>query len=235
MEKQILIPEVIICSLCKKLYTDPRILSCQHSFCHPCLTNSLKNNFIQCHLCDFPNQIENLDALPKDELIQLTIETLRLDNSTVKCQECEKKEAKLYCENCSSNLCEECSSQKVHNLAIMQNHTFSQVKRHSFGKCKSHPGKEIEVYCKNCNLLICLKCSILDHKTHDLQDLKNATKGMMVEFKEKAQIKEKIEKIINTSEILEQIKQEQQLHFNDIEKLIKLAISLFCWKRNKKK
>ena len=115
MEKQILIPEVLLCSLCKNLYTDPRILSCQHSFCHPCLTNSLKSGFIQCHRCDFPNQIENLDALPKDDLITLTIETLQLDNSTVKCQECEKKDAKIFCENCNSNLCEECSTQKIHN------------------------------------------------------------------------------------------------------------------------
>jgi len=235
MEKQILIPEVLLCSLCKNLYTDPRILSCQHSFCHPCLTNSLKSGFIQCHRCDFPNQIENLDALPKDELIQLTIETLRLDNSTVKCQECEKEEAKLYCENCSFNFCEECSNQKIHNSKTMKNHTFSQVKSHSFGRCKIHPGKEIEVYCKNCNLLICLKCSILDHKTHDLQDLKNATKGMMVEFKEKTQIKEKIEKIIKTSEILEQRKQKQQLHFNDIEKEINQISNLIVLLEKKQK
>ena len=210
------ISEVLLCYLCKKVYKDPRVLNCKHVFCFSCLEKKIKNGIFQCLLCDSLNQINNLESLPKDDLIRLTLDTLKLEHFSVNCQECERNEAKLFCENCTSSLCEGCSS-KIHRLNINKNHTFSEIKKENFGYCKTHQNKEIEMICKTCNSLLCLKCSVLEHKTHDLQDLKVDTKSAIAEFKENAHLRQKIELTLKNLEIFERNREKQKLDFEDFE------------------
>lgn len=210
------ISEVLLCNLCKKVYKDPRVLNCKHVFCLSCMERKIKNGIFQCLLCDFPNQINSLESLPKDDLIRLALETLKLEHFSVNCQECERNEARLFCQNCTSSLCEGCSS-KIHRLNINKNHTFSEIQKENFGFCKNHQNKEIEIICKTCNSLLCLKCSVLEHKTHDLHDLKVDTKRAIEEFKENAHLREKIELTLKNLEVFEKNRERQKLDFDDFE------------------
>ncbi|XP_076813363.1 uncharacterized protein LOC143459925 [Clavelina lepadiformis] len=46
--------DVLTCAICCSQYVDPRVLKCQHSFCHSCLQGCLKanrSNSIKCAIC----------------------------------------------------------------------------------------------------------------------------------------------------------------------------------------
>ncbi len=39
--------------------------------------------------------------------------------------------------------------------------------------CRVHKGETIKYYCETCNAPICLPCTFLDHKGHQIEEIKN--------------------------------------------------------------
>ena len=62
--------DVIRCKLCDKIYDDPRLLSCLHSFCRQCLENYVTENAtgsnacISCPLCEESTSISSCTLSP---------------------------------------------------------------------------------------------------------------------------------------------------------------------------
>ena len=230
-------PSILLCVICKNIYNNARILPCSHSFCYFCLSNVLKNETIICPSCKIVNEIKNLDAIPQNEMINFTIETLNIDKSTIiKCQECDNKIANLHCDNCSFNLCEECSNNIVHLSKNMKNHVFSEVKENYYGNCNIHSGHKNEVFCINCNNLICLKCSILNHKNHDLQEIKIVEKSFKISLEEKIKNQSKLKDFLKeSSESLKNMRQSQKIFLNEYQIEIDSINDLMISLENKKK
>ncbi|XP_078494748.1 uncharacterized protein LOC100182404 [Ciona intestinalis] len=68
--------DLLTCPICCSLYNDPRVLKCQHSFCHGCLKGSMKaaksnGKSINCAVCRKPTPLakKGLVDLPKNYVI----------------------------------------------------------------------------------------------------------------------------------------------------------------------
>ncbi len=74
------IEEVITCVICLKYFTDPRILSCSHTYCLQCIKQvaSANNGSFECPMRD-GIKIENnhIDSLPLNRVARDVIELHR--------------------------------------------------------------------------------------------------------------------------------------------------------------
>lgn len=115
------------CGVCKRMYREPKLLSCLHTFCADCIRQleplsaqgespgreRLQSlTVLLCPECDSEVELPHsgVDGLTTDHLAldEVFMETLLLDNSAV-CDLCGDAEAEQRCEVCSLNLCDFCS------------------------------------------------------------------------------------------------------------------------------
>jgi hypothetical protein len=102
------------------------------------------------------------------------------------CEECELKDADLYCTNDECYLCNECSSiihgEASNDKSIKQifDHVKIPVTRMKPGKCYFDQDKDVEFFCKNCNIPICSYCKVIgshsrnDAMNHQFEDITSA-------------------------------------------------------------
>lgn len=143
------------CGVCKRMYREPKLLSCLHTFCADCIRQLesfsplsgqgqsgsperlQSRTVLLCPQCD--SQVElprsGVDGLTTDHLAldEVFMETLLLDKSAV-CDLCGDAEAEQRCEVCSLNLCDFCS--QAHRSVCPALHTHENT-IHA-GVTKSH-------------------------------------------------------------------------------------------------
>ncbi|XP_053387144.1 tripartite motif containing 13-like [Mercenaria mercenaria] len=77
--------ELLHCSICMELFSDPRTLPCQHTFCRDCLTNYIEGkrkntysrlNAFDCPLCRKNVSLENYDSNGGSFPINLVVSSL---------------------------------------------------------------------------------------------------------------------------------------------------------------
>ena len=187
--------EQLTCAICLDIYTNPRILSCLHSFCQKCLESldrDLKGDkkFIACPTCrsstelpepagvaGFPVafQLNNL----KDVYILMKKAT-QSDEQKATCDNCTRANATGYCKDCAKFLCQKCID--IHNgWTPIANHEIAglnEVTTSSFQlpareipiNCFTHM-KALTMYCETCEELVCHDCTRHGHKDHDHGDI----------------------------------------------------------------
>ncbi|KAL0963601.1 hypothetical protein UPYG_G00308460 [Umbra pygmaea] len=122
-----------VCRVCKRLYREPKILPCLHTFCTDCIRqlepfsvlSRVKNGkavqlqreppssaiTVLCPTCDSEVDIplSGVDGLTTDHLAldEVFLETLMSENNVL-CDLCSDGNAEKRCEVCSVNLCEFC-------------------------------------------------------------------------------------------------------------------------------
>ena len=113
--------EQLTCTSCHQLFTNPKILSCHHSFCQKCLEELLQvitSQFIACPTCchhtDIP-QSTGVAGLPTSNLTKLEdvycqFKTAGISQHqvTTGCDNCTAANATGYCKECAKYLCQEC-------------------------------------------------------------------------------------------------------------------------------
>ena len=127
----------------------PRLLSCGHTFCTPCLQQLSGGNTINCPKCRSPTRLPpgGVQGLPKNTDISKVWQGVQ-QLSTINeyfCQMCKKKDAKVefLCVVCPKGLlCQSCynkhtriPSLKAHQIFQIENKIGSQKKCE---KCKDH-------------------------------------------------------------------------------------------------
>lgn len=117
--------DLAVCTLCKKIFTDPRLLPCLHTFCLSCLRKaSLGGMCPRCPTCleDFSAKEGNLETFPRSALakrraeIQKVVDALR-SAVTPTCSVCcsaggdgqQVIKAKVFCVECDQYLCDACN------------------------------------------------------------------------------------------------------------------------------
>ncbi|XP_060072632.1 tripartite motif-containing protein 2-like [Ylistrum balloti] len=186
----------IVCSICGKTFSSPRILPCLHSLCFPCLdkmlTESSDEQTFPCPECK-----ENVPRVSPEFINNVYLEgILGVENSKLGesafCEICSLKNmktpAKYECLDCVDLLCESCGNAHLSTRATVDHRVVSlqeiatgkyddEIRKRIRVKCRHHKDEPFESFCKKCNLMVCRECMIFDHREHDCVSLHDAHKA----------------------------------------------------------
>ena len=194
------------CKICLDGLKEPKTLPCLHTFCADCIYyyighSRLDERKFACPICRRHIYIPKVgvDGFPDSFFVShlndivLKSEAKADDDQTsddVICGICKFKDdkvaAKAMCVECKINLCENCSGD--HSKAkITADHTLLPVQKEATGSgdnyCRVHKGESIKFYCETCNCAICLPCTFIDHKEHNIVEIKAVQGSFMTEMK----------------------------------------------------
>ena len=195
--------EFVSCEICMEFYNNknksPRQLPCHHSFCCQCLVKIWDNSQegLTCPNCRkvWPVR-ESIEAtFCQNTVILHLMEYIELTNKAAEtlCHDCPNSStATVHCFDCQQNMCQLCSayhskfpSSKGHksvDLSELHNlPTDEYFQQKQF--CKIHDNMKVDLYCNDCSVAVCSSCSHVDHKIHDicnLKDVYNETKETLL-------------------------------------------------------
>ena len=194
------------CSICRKMYIDPKILPCFHTFCVKCIetiatkANKKPGDHLECPCCEktFSIPHEGFAKLQKHFFIEkLVTLTNILKTKGEYCNECREEgessspatqasPVTSYCFSCSLPLCVDCYKHhkrsrltKSHKMLVIDNQaiTAERMEMLASAKCEQHKDEELKIYCIDCRISTCLLCYIDSHQTHNRSDIKIAAQG----------------------------------------------------------
>ena len=197
--------EEVSCSVCSDLFTDPKHLSCLHSFCLKCLKGWYETcgggDAIRCPKCQTFSQVPasgDLKDLPTSFYLNGLIDVLAIkecSKTQVKCGNCDQKTSVAsYCFQCCIFYCEEClighnimRDKKEHRVLAVkefQDKDYQDVlKRPIFCSRQGHQKKKLKLFCKECETAVCQTCVMLDHNGHKLTLIEEEAENQRLEIK----------------------------------------------------
>ena len=197
--------EEVSCSVCSDLFTDPKHLSCLHSFCLKCLKRWYETcgggQAIKCPKCQTLSKIPasgDVKDLPTSFYLNGLIDVLAIKeckSTQVTCGNCDKKSSEAsYCFQCCIFYCEQClvghnmmRDKKEHRVLAVkefQDKDYEDVlKRPVFCSKERHQKEELKYYCKECETALCQTCVTLNHGGHDLRLIEEEAENKTLEIK----------------------------------------------------
>ena len=197
--------EEVSCSVCSDLFTDPKQLSCLHSFCFKCVKQWYETcgggDAIKCPKCQTLSRIPasgDLKDLPTSFYLNGFIDVLAIKeckNTQLTCGNCDKKSSEAsYCFQCCIFYCEEClmfhskMRDKTGHRALavkeFQDKDFEDVlRRPVFCSRQGHQKEELKYYCKECETALCQTCVTLNHGGHVLKLIEEEAETKRLETK----------------------------------------------------
>ena len=197
--------EEVSCPVCSGIFTDPKQLSCLHSFCLECLNHwyetSGGGNAVKCPKCQTLSRVPasgDLKDLPTSFYLNGMIDVLAIkecNTTQVTCGNCDKKSSEAsYCFQCCMFYCEQClighnmmRANKDHRVLAVkefQDKDYEDVlKRPTFCSEPRHERKELEFFCENCKLAVCQACVTLQHSGHPLKHIEDEAERRKTEMK----------------------------------------------------
>jgi len=180
------------CSLCYGTFSDPRQLSCIHTFCLKCIASfsgdKQPGGEASCPQCKMSFEIpeDGIGCLPKNFFVeQLNDGTASpLMDSNCQCCNVDHTEeqsksgtAVMFCVDCTERLCEKCvdihgriaATRRHQLLRCVGDEEEEAIKKAIQSKkvrCERHHQRPIELHCFDCNVAICMKCFTDEHKSH---------------------------------------------------------------------
>ncbi|XP_076452306.1 uncharacterized protein LOC143287950 [Babylonia areolata] len=175
------------CPVCSDIYTNPKLLGCNHIVCGKCITDWLEKTKGSggCPLCRAPimspspspsasrHQLEELvDSLPTDLTIMAKVANLKLLSSRHVCMYCDNNTpASSFCLQCSMKLCKACvkghkkiPSLKNHDIEQLDSLTSERLAEVTRSCCKTHEDRLAELYCCDHQELMCTVCATSSHR-----------------------------------------------------------------------
>ena len=219
--------EEVSCSVCSDLFTDPKHLSCLHSFCLKCLNRWYETrgggDAIKCPKCQTLSKVPasgDLKDLPTSFYLNGLIDVLAIKEckkTQVTCRNCEKKSSEAsYCFQCCIFYREEClighnimRDKKEHRILAVkefQDKDYEDVlKRPVFWSRQGHQKKKLKLFCKECETAVCQTCVMLDHNGHKLTLIEEEAESRRLEIKtviqtQRQNLDKKIKEVIQLDE-----------------------------------
>ncbi|XP_030847212.1 tripartite motif-containing protein 45-like [Strongylocentrotus purpuratus] len=172
------IAQSLECPVCLETFTDPKILSCSHTYCKACLDNLLEchgnDQTLQCPVCRAETQVPNQEVskLPASLALKSLIEDMK--NQSQFCTNCkseDKPQAAVYCQDCSKYFCSTCHNKHSqwpdfisHQVLAMSEIVSDEVSLRRYRKCRKHPKEDEECFCSDCRRFACFRCVVMEHK-----------------------------------------------------------------------
>lgn len=238
------------CPICLKLFIDPKLLPCFHTFCMRCLEQYAQQakkesgEKMSCPLCrkEFIIPAEGVTGLPKNFFMENMIELTRLlskSNMTVVCDICkalkedkpevETSDARVRCLECQDNFCEMCA--KIHTLQkATRNHHIVEIGKESEEElrrllparsCDVHPTKPLDYYCTQCKKIVCVSCFVETHSAHQCKDVNTVEKDFRTAIGNKAtKISNYVDEVSSRQTSCEKTRQEFLSKIADTERTI---------------
>ena len=197
--------EEVSCPVCSGIFTDPKQLSCLHSFCLECLNHwyetSGGGNAVKCPKCQTLCKVPasgDLKDLPTSFYLNGLIDVLAIkecNNTQVTCGNCDKKSSEAsYCFQCCMFYCEQClighnmirtfKDHRVLAVKEFQDKDYEDVlKRPAFCSEPRHEKEEVRFFCENCKLAVCQTCVTLQHSGHTLKHIEDEAERRKTEMK----------------------------------------------------
>ena len=193
--------EHVTCSICLDTFTDPKTITCLHTFCFECLKKhaliSQRNGKFRCPECqaevDLP-EANRFDKLPTSFHHNSLLSVLAIRQSSkgndISCGVCKKKSAEIsYCFECAKFMCSDCVNAHQLFTNLTEGHKVTPVKqfqpqdyealikRQSFCSQQYHEREVTRFFCLKCQICVCQICIATDHKAHDVEPLEKAADG----------------------------------------------------------
>ena len=195
------VKEHVTCSICLDTFTDPKTITCLHTFCCECLKKhalmSQRNGKFRCPECQAEVELpeENrFDKLPTSFHHNSLLSVLAIRQSgkgnDISCGICKKKSAEIsYCFECAKFMCSDCVNAHQLFTNLTEGHKVTPVKqfqpqdyealmrRQSFCSQQYHEREVTRFFCLKCQICVCQICIATDHKAHDVEPLEKAADG----------------------------------------------------------
>ena len=193
--------EHVTCSICLDTFTDPKTITCLHTFCFECIKKhaliSQRNGKFRCPECqaevDLP-EANRFDKLPTSFHHNSLLSVLAIRQSgkgnDISCGVCKKKSAEIsYCFECAKFMCSDCVNAHQLFSHFTEGHKVTPVKqfqpqdyealmrRQSFCSQQYHKREVTRFFCVKCQICVCQVCIATDHKAHDVEPLEKAADG----------------------------------------------------------
>lgn len=220
----------IRCYLCHETYTIPKVLSCFHTYCQPCLEKTQEvAEKITCPECHQDTYLgaNGLTGLLPDYAVSNLLERTALETSALTCTGCKSKDtnAVARCFDCANLLCANCvmahqfmhcfEGHRVISLTDLQNNKENgRVEKPLY--CLRHKSEELKFFCKTCSCPICKECTVFDHgRGHDCQyimDVGEKQIDLMRQMEDEA--KAKVSELRNLSKGIEHVTSRLQVQYH---------------------
>ncbi|CAH1780692.1 unnamed protein product [Owenia fusiformis] len=192
-------PDVLTCSICLELLTDPKVTPCMHTVCRGCLDKWIDQKGQEkcpCPVCtiEFEPPKDGAKGLKGNYILNNMLDALqkrlrrKCDGDVQYCNIClnddEKVKATSKCIDCDQYICKACT--RAHsNIKALKDHKVIQItgderkdtkallqvipKRMKF--CASHADEQLKFYCIRCKEVLCRDCCITTHSGHNCENL----------------------------------------------------------------
>ena len=180
----------LTCSICLDTYTEPKTISCLHTFCCECLEKhagvSQKQGKFRCPECqaaiDLPEG-NRFDRLPNSffhkSLLSLLAVRQSGEASSITCYHCSATNPQMYyCFDCGRFMCPDCFNAHELLQKSFQGHKVTPVqdfktedyeallRRQPFCSQEFHEREITRFFCSQCQVCICSICIVTDHQNH---------------------------------------------------------------------
>lgn len=189
-------PHEVICQICSKTLSDPRMLPCLHCFCFQCLEFKSEKagpqQSIQCPTClrNVSVPVGGASILPQNLHLKFVVEVSEymskfVSNCGVSCTFCVNgctDPSTVFCCSCTTFLCK-AGLDSHRRVPQLSHHNMIELDKESselptlpkrteiYCSQPSHETKELDLYCNTCCKLICNNCIIDFHRDHNITPL----------------------------------------------------------------
>ena len=233
------------CPGCDQFYKDPKLLTCCHTYCLPCVEEQFKvqegatSLYFDCAVCRYKiplkdvTKIDDLLDHKSSEYLGIVYQVrCKAKEETPNCEYCDLVAVAACCQ-CGLFLCETCRTDHlstrneeyhcVLSVGDIRNDLIPNPykQEHEPPFCKHHGDKQISLYCQDCFELICSDCTLDVHEGHYIESIPEAAK------KERESLDVNIAKLQEMKEATDKRKaalehERQQLKINEKQELHRL-------------
>lgn len=250
-EVQKRVEDEITCPICHNHFQEPKILPCCHYYCKKCIQSLAlragENKPFACPECRSDTLLPQNDPskLPTAFFVNRMKELHTKmgkahGNVEALCEQCSGGKAAAFCRQCTEFICENCS--KIHqSLKIFAGHKMATLEELRKGEskeilvekpriptCAVHDEK-LKIYCFSCNTNICRDCTMIDHKDHEYDFIKNTAPKVKQKLTNSlAPLKEVHVHLKNATRTVKSIKSEIEAQGGSVAMMIEQSFVQLC-------